>query len=376
MFAAILDDKKGGFFQIAPADDDGTGGKQFYWPDTNVLVTRFLQSGAAAELIDFMPVGEDSRFATARRQVIRRVTVARGRLDLRMRCKPAFNYARDPHQVVLVDHGAEFRSANAQLGLASSVPLRVEDDAVVAEFSLEVGETATFVLRELGVDESAALDLSDVKTEAAFREAVAYWRKWLSQSTYKGRWREIVDRSALALKLLTYEPTGAIVAAPTCSLPEGIGGERNWDYRYTWLRDSAFTVLALLRLGFTKEAANFGAFLQGVFTPAKSGRLPANHVRDRRSSRSLGGDPRPSRRLHGLATRPDRQRGLQSAPAGHLRRGHRRLYLFNKHVQPIGPGPLADDQPRGRLGCATTGSARTQASGRCGVARRIFSTPS
>jgi GH15 family glucan-1,4-alpha-glucosidase len=136
VFAAILDDKKGGFFQIAPADDDGIGGKQFYWPDTNVLVTRFLQSGAAAELIDFMPVGEDSMFATARRQVIRRITVARGRLDLRMRCKPAFNYARDRHQVVLVDHGAEFHSANAHLGLASSVPLRVEDDAVVAEFSL------------------------------------------------------------------------------------------------------------------------------------------------------------------------------------------------------------------------------------------------
>ncbi len=334
VFAAILDDKKGGYFQICPADS--SSGKQFYWPDTNVLVTRFLQTGAAAELIDFMPVGGGSKFATARRQVIRRITVARGRLDLRMRCRPAFNYARDRHQVVLVDHGAEFHAANAHLGLATSVPLRVEDDAVVAEFSLEVGETATFVLRELGSDESAGPKLSDDEAEAAFRETVAYWRQWLSQSTYKGRWREIVDRSALALKLLTYEPTGAIVAAPTCSLPEGVGGERNWDYRYTWLRDSAFTVFALLRLGFTQEATQFAAFLHGVCArPNPDGSLQIMYGIDGRHDLSeevldhLDGymGSRPVRIGNGAYNQ------LQLDIYGELMDA---IYLFNKHVQPIG----------------------------------------
>ena len=94
-----------------------------------------------------------------------------------------------------------------------------------------------------------------------FRATVDYWRRWLSKCTYRGRWREKVERSALVLKLLTYEPTGAIVAAPTTSLPEGIGGSRNWDYRYTWIRDAAFTVYAFLRLGFTEEATRFLDFL-------------------------------------------------------------------------------------------------------------------
>ena len=334
VFAAILDDKKGGFFQICPVD--GTSGKQFYWPDTNVLVTRFLQSGAAAELIDFMPVGKGSRFASARRQVIRRVAVVRGRLDLRMRCKPAFNYARDRHQVALVDHGAEFHAADRHLGLATSVPLRIEEDAVVAEFSLEVGEVATFVLRELGSDESCGLELSDDEAEAAFRETVAYWRQWLSQCTYQGRWREIVNRSALALKLLTYEPTGAIVAAPTCSLPEGIGGERNWDYRYTWLRDSAFTVFALLRLGFTEAATNFGAFMHGVAArPNPDGSLQIMYGIDGRHDLSeeildhLDGymGSRPVRIGNGAYNQ------LQLDIYGELMDA---FYLFDKHVRPLG----------------------------------------
>jgi GH15 family glucan-1,4-alpha-glucosidase len=263
VFAAILDDVKGGFFQIRPVDWEASKCKQFYWPDTNVLVTRFLKRGAAAELVDFMPVGED--FATTRRQVIRRITVFRGRMDLHMECRPAFNYARDGHEAILIKGGAEFHSSSGgHLGLATSVPLLVDGAAVVAKFALEAGETATFALRELAEGEISDLLLSDEEAEAAFRETVSYWRTWLSKSTYKGRWREMVNRSALALKLLTYEPTGAIVAAPTCSLPEGIGGERNWDYRYTWLRDSAFTVFALVRLGFTREAEAFVEFLSSL----------------------------------------------------------------------------------------------------------------
>ncbi len=264
IFAAILDDTKGGYFRIGPADTEASNCKQFYWPSTNVLVTRFLQSTAAAELTDFMPVGEASSFVTSNRQVIRRITVVRGRMKLRLECRPAFNYARDTHETKLIADGAEFHAPNAHVGLATRVPLHIENNGVIADFELGVGETATFVLRELDHATDCGFSLSEEEAETAFRETVAFWRTWLSQSVYRGRWREMVDRSALVLKLLTYEPTGAIVAAPTCSLPEGIGGERNWDYRYTWLRDSAFTIFALLRLGFTREAHDFFTFLGDV----------------------------------------------------------------------------------------------------------------
>jgi GH15 family glucan-1,4-alpha-glucosidase len=336
VFAAILDDAKGGFFQIRPADAEASNYKQFYWPDTNVLVTRFLQAGAAAELVDFMPVGEDSTFATQRRQVIRRVTVVRGRMSFRMECRPAFNYARDGHDTVLVDRGAEFHAANFDLGLATSVPLRVEEGGVVAEFSLEPGETAVFVLRELDPSETCGASLSSEDTEAAFRETVTYWRNWLSQSTYRGRWREMVDRSALVLKLLTYEPTGAIVAAPTCSLPEGIGGERNWDYRYTWLRDSAFTVFSLLRLGFTKEAEEFSAFIQNVCTqPSPDGSLQIMYGIDGRKDLTeeildhLDGymGSRPVRIGNGAYSQKQLDIYGELVDA---------LYLFNKHAHPLG----------------------------------------
>jgi GH15 family glucan-1,4-alpha-glucosidase len=335
VFAAILDDAKGGFFQIRPVDREASKCKQFYWPDTNVLVTRFLKRGAAAELVDFMPVGPD--FATTRRQVIRRITVFRGWMDLHIECRPAFNYARDGHEAILIKGGAEFHSSSGgHLGLATSVPLHVDGAAVVAEFALEAGETATFALRELAEGEASGLLLSDEEAEAAFRETVSYWRTWLSKSTYKGRWREMVDRSALALKLLTYEPTGAIVAAPTCSLPEGIGGERNWDYRYTWLRDSAFTVFALVRLGFTREAEDFVKFLWSLCKqPNPGGSLQIMYGIDGRKELSeevlnhLDGymGSRPVRIGNGAYNQ------LQLDIYGELLDA---MYLFNKHVHPLG----------------------------------------
>ncbi|MEO1090489.1 MAG: glycoside hydrolase family 15 protein [Pseudomonadota bacterium] len=336
VFAAILDDTKGGCFQICPADIPASRFKQFYWPDTNVLVTRFLQEAAAAELVDFMPVGDDSGFDSSRRQIIRRITAVRGQMKLRMECRPAFDYAREHHKVVLIDGGAEFRSPTAGVGLATSVPLHVENGAAVAEFTLEEGERATFVLRELAESDARGAVLSESDTEAAFRATVTHWRSWLSQSTYKGRWREMVDRSALALKLLTYEPTGAIVAAPTCSLPEGIGGERNWDYRYTWLRDSAFTVFSLLRLGFTKEADAFVKFIDGVCTqPNPDGSLQIMYGIDGRKDLS----EQVLEHLDGyMGSRPVRigngaYNQLQLDIYGEFLDA---VYLFNKHAHPIG----------------------------------------
>ena len=146
-----------------------------------------------------------------------------------------------------------FRSAQLSLGLATQVPLKQRDGGVFAEFTLREEQSAVFVLGE--IDPGATRDVAFSRSEEElFMQTVDYWRHWLSKCTYTGRWREMVHRSALVLKLLTYEPTGAIVAAPTTSLPEGIGGERNWDYRYTWIRDAAFTLYGLLRIGFTEEA--------------------------------------------------------------------------------------------------------------------------
>lgn len=269
VFAAILDDQKGGSFRIAPVDGDVTS-KQSYWPDTNVLVTRFFTHESSAELIDFMPVAAAASDEPKRRRVIRRVTALRGETTLRMDCRPAFDFARAAHRTRLVGNGALFESPGLRLELLTSVELRLDGETVDVEFTVREGESVTFILQEMTGDEPCGTCLSGDETEQAFRHTVQYWRGWLSQCAYKGRWREMVHRSALALKLLTFEPTGAIVAAPTCSLPEGIGGTRNWDYRYTWIRDSAFTIYAFMRLGFTQEAARYMDFLSRVCLEADS----------------------------------------------------------------------------------------------------------
>ena len=260
VFARILDDELGGHFIIRPTDSETTC-KQFYWPETNVLVTRFLSHEGAAELTDFMPVAGAATGGPRIRQLIRRVTAQRGDITLRMECKPAFDYARVTHETEFVDGGVIFRTDTLALGLATGVALGAWEGGAAATFTLKEGEAETFVLRELADLRVCGSCLSASETEALFRDTVAYWRGWIAKCRYSGRWREMVHRSALALKLMTFEPTGAIVAAPTCSLPEGVGGERNWDYRYMWIRDSAFTVYAFLRLGFADEAARFMDFL-------------------------------------------------------------------------------------------------------------------
>ena len=250
VFAALLDAERGGHYRIAAVDECTT--KQLYFPDTNVLMTRFLSPGGVGEVHDFMPVG-------GRQRLVRRVVCVRGEVRFRLECEPRFDYAREGHATQLTRRGAEFRAASLALTLTGPVPLERTARGVVAELVLRAGETATFALAQLGDTDP---HLTEDAAGALFDETVAYWTRWIAQSTYSGRWREMVNRSALALKLLTYEPTGAIVAAPTTSLPEELGGGRNWDYRYTWLRDSAFTLYALLSLGFVEEARAFRSFLR------------------------------------------------------------------------------------------------------------------
>lgn len=255
VFGAILDERKGGYFRISPTAEEFAR-KQVYWPDTNILVTRFLANEGVGEIIDFMPIPA-SQDKPAERGLIRRIKVARGSMRFRLECVPAFNYGRDQHTVDITSQGARFCSPNLRLALASSVSLeKLASNGVACEFTLNEGDTQSF---EFHGREQAGL--SEDESEQLFHDTIHYWRGWISKCTYRGRWRETVHRSALTLKLLTFEPTGAIVAAPTCSLPESLGGPRNWDYRYTWIRDAAFTVYSLMRIGFTDEAARFIGFL-------------------------------------------------------------------------------------------------------------------
>jgi GH15 family glucan-1,4-alpha-glucosidase len=254
VFAALLDDEKGGSFSIRPLEDRVIY-KQLYWPDTNVLLTRFLSPDGVGEIEDFMPVGRAARLAGCEDEIVRRVKVVRGSLTFEVSCEPAFDYARTRPRVSIEKNGAVFEGAGLKLALSSQVSLHATERGASARFVLNEGEQTTFVLHPLA--EGCEAPPTEDQANELFEEAVRFWRQWLSKCTYRGRWREIVYRSALVLKLLTYDPTGAIVAAPTCSLPEEVGGVRNWDYRYTWLRDAAFVLYALLRIGFTEEAARF-----------------------------------------------------------------------------------------------------------------------
>jgi GH15 family glucan-1,4-alpha-glucosidase len=259
VFAAILDDEKGGRFRISPTGEN-IRQKQHYWPNTNILVTRFLHADGIGEIADYMPVGGSDDSPAD--QLVRRVKVVHGRMPFRLECRPAFDFARAGHRTSVSDRGARFDGHGLSLELQTRTPLRLGDNGVISDFILGEGETAIFILRHLKKDEDTHLCPGAEEMESAFRGTVAYWQRWLSHCTYHGRWREMVHRSALALKLMTYRPTGALVAAPTTSLPEHIGGERNWDYRYTWLRDASFTLYALMRIGFTEEAAGFFQWLK------------------------------------------------------------------------------------------------------------------
>ena len=262
VFGSLLDAKHGGFFALEAAIPART--RQFYLPDTNVLITRFFAEEGVGEIQDFMPL-QDPSTETGQR-LIRRVQCIRGTMPFRMRAAPRFNYGSHPHAVSAVSDGVIFTSSDLSLYLASTQPLAVDERDAVTEFILEEGDVAVFSLEQV----SPSTELRVCRAEETLDQLMStarFWWDWLSASRYRGRWREVVHRSALTLKLLTYAPTGAIIAAPTTSLPERIGGERNWDYRYVWIRDAAFCVRALLRLGFEEEATAFMNFLTLCATP-------------------------------------------------------------------------------------------------------------
>ena len=268
VFGSLLDADRGGSFELAAAVPAKT--RQFYHPDTNVLITRFFAEDGVGEIQDFMPLGNAAD--AQRNRLIRRVLCVRGTMPFRAKVSPRFGYGMDPHTLTEVETGAVFTASSLTVGLTATVPVKHDDRDVTAEFTLAEGESAVLALDEVGSG-AVPRPCSGGEAEELLAATVAFWRNWLSASRYRGRWREVVHRSALTLKLLTYAPTGAIVAAPTTSLPEQIGGERNWDYRYVWVRDAAFCVYALLRLGFTSEA---DAFAQFIFSHATASQLSAD----------------------------------------------------------------------------------------------------
>ena len=292
VFAAILDRKRGGSWRIAPRGAGWTS-KQLYFPDTNILITRFLSADGVGEVQDFMPIARSP--AHPPHSLMRRIVCVRGRVEFEAQIEPRFDYGREPHELHLFERGAIFETPRLTLALASPRPLTLTRTGACAAFALSHGESATFAFVPVRRgDEPPPFD--ERIATLAFEGAVQYWRGWLRNSRYTGRWREMVHRSALTLKLLTYAPTGAIVAAPTTSLPEVPGGERNWDYRYTWVRDAAFSLYALLRLGFSEEAAAFMDWL-------------TDRVFEERSTNS-----RPLQVMYGI----DGRRELPEQQLGHL----------------------------------------------------------
>lgn len=261
VFGRLLDDRKGGYFSINPGFRQMRS-KQLYLPDTNVLLTRFLSSEGVGEITDFMPVGQQ-----VVRRLIRRLTMVRGEVQFKLACRPRFNYGKSEHRIKQQrENEIIFHSGGhdgLQVRLQASVPLQVDGSDAVAEFTLKAGEVADFMIENAENEPITDGVFTQALTTSLF-ETITYWKDWVSRSTYSGRWMEMVNRSALVLKLLTSSQYGSIIAAPTFGLPETVGGKRNWDYRYTWIRDASFTVYSFIRLGYTKEAGSFMSWIEGI----------------------------------------------------------------------------------------------------------------
>lgn len=265
IFASILDHRNGGYFRITPDGTDHVA-RQLYLPGTAILITRFMGQDGVGEVVDFMPIA--GTHATDRHRIVRMVRVVRGQMRFRLECEPRFGYGRDAAEVEVDGDGASFRGP----AMTISVSAVRRDRRLVRPEDIQRTESGVRVFATLGAGDVGGLVL-DTAPEGPvrvfhpdevlrlFQETRDFWRSWIGRSRYRGRWREMVERSAMTLKLMTYAPTGALVAAPTASLPEQIGGERNWDYRFTWVRDASFSVYALLGLGFTDEAKAFMRWL-------------------------------------------------------------------------------------------------------------------
>ena len=262
VFGRLLDAKKGGFWQVAPVGEFST--RQEYVDKSNILRTVFQTPDGLALLVDFMPADEHDIMRHARPhrhpRIIRMITGLSGRVRMRQRINLRPDYARSPDPLTVESNVYHGDYDKLHFCFSGTIPIT----GAIQDFSLHPGQTVVFGMASNHAGQCGR-DLSDIQdSRALFRETQQFWWHWIDQCTYKGPYENIVERSALALKLLTYAPTGAIVAAPTTSLPEWIGAERNWDYRYTWVRDASFTLYALFQLGFRQEAVDFMGWVSNL----------------------------------------------------------------------------------------------------------------
>ncbi|WDK14300.1 glycosyl hydrolase family 15 [Colletotrichum graminicola] len=317
VFCRLLDKDKGGFFSICPHPSKQCTTKQQYLPSSNILQTRYIHDDGVVDLVDFFPrpktatVLSTSARQTAFREAIRiqeelkkwlvrRVECVRGHLEMEIEIFPAFQYANETHVTTIVEpthtigspsKAVTFHSEHYKMQLdvtvdtesdsAPTVTFRKQKregmlgEGVVARIEIKEGQAVSFVLRN-DIPNHVTENITTAVLDSQQHDTATYWYNWISKSKYKGRSREVVNRSLMLLKMMTYEPTGAIIAAPTFSIPEDIGGTRNWDYRFSWVRDSSFTIYILLRLGFTAEADAYMNFISERFIKSRrpNGELP------------------------------------------------------------------------------------------------------
>lgn len=271
-FAALLDTPRAGRWLVS-AQDSSARITRRYRPGTLVLETTFESANGTARLIDFMPIGATNT------SIIRIVQGVSGRIPMKLELALRFDYGSIVPWVTRLRTGYGIRAiaGPSLVLLRATVPLEPQADFVhAAEFTMSEGQEEMFLLSH-GPSHLPLPTTPD--PDEALHSTEAYWTDWSSRCTYNGEWREPVLRSLITLKALTYAPTGGIVAAPTTSLPEQLGGARNWDYRYCWLRDATFTLLALIHAGYREEARAWSEWLR----------------------RSIAGNPAQVQTLYGLA---------------------------------------------------------------------------
>ncbi|KAL1840638.1 hypothetical protein VTJ49DRAFT_246 [Mycothermus thermophilus] len=382
VFCRLLDKDKGGHFAIQPAPHLHCTTKQQYLPSSNILQTRYIHEDGVVDIVDFFPRPKSAKVLSKgpkqsayremtsvqeelKRWLVRRVECIRGRLQLDVEIFPAFDYATEPHTtIILLEEGlphssksktATFHSRNVKLQLDVTIDRGDEDgdqtwpvvrfekesrpgmlgEGIVARIDIHEGQAVSFVLRN-DIENHVTENITTAVLDTQQHDTQAFWYNWISCSKYKGRWREVVSRSLMILKLMTYEPTGAIIAAPTFSIPEDIGGVRNWDYRFSWVRDASFTIYILLRLGFREEADAYMGFISERFVQSRvaDGGLPIMFT-------IRGETDIPERELSHL----DGYRGSKPVRIGNGAAFHQQfdiygelmdaIYLYNKYGKPI-----------------------------------------
>lgn len=248
VFCRLLDREKGGYWDIQP-QGLFTASRR-YIDGSNLLETVFRSKAAEVRLVDFMPIHEDE---TGFFRILRLVEGVTGRLRLRVRFKPTFDFARRDSSFSISSRGVVAASGSESLTLCSDRSFKIRDGLAEAVFDVSDSQRIWFAL----ASERGCAGSDAHAFEQELERTLKYWSDWLAGCSYSGPHHDLVRRSALVLKLLTYQPTGAIIAAPTTSLPERPGGDLNWDYRYSWLRDSGLILDVLQRLGFHGESMRF-----------------------------------------------------------------------------------------------------------------------